>query len=865
MMRKFPPGLDRCGCVFGCNAMQYILATTSDRVRVNRDNNMRKLLALALAAWCLPTIATAQVREKFQPPEIKKLHIGFKSSGPKERELTAYKVGLWTPIYIEVFGGTDGIKLKPNQDPPYLEIETSDSEDVGTIIRLPCTVPELEDGLFVGFVKTGHFSVTSREIKVTLKADRRTYKPATVEQAFNLNMDAHLYLTLGPRNTDFHSAVSRMGKQRGDDKDANAPFDDAMITNAVYEDDVRRLPERWFGYQSVDLMILSDQRKFVTELGKPEHRERLGAITQWVRRGGRLVVPISAANQDAMHALLKNEAAWQPAIPVVPPKVSQNLLFEHLKGVDNWKDLQAVEPFTRKGGIAVSTLDPGKVEPGAWDVSAFADENNAAVPLIAHVRYGLGQITYLAFSLQDDHFGAWKGREKFMQELVKQLAPKVPARQGGGKFDRFGRFDEFGSNDPATQLLAELERFGVTPIEFGYVALFIVLYILVVGPLDFFLLKYVFKRLEWTWITFPAVVLGVSVIAYFAAYALKGKDLKVNKVDIVDFDLRTSKDPAQARVYGHTFFAVLSPRIQNYTIGIEPNPHFWGEEPRQKIIRGDKTANEVLRADLVSWFGRPTGGMNEMGRGGSGGFFRKPYEYLEDASGLNGVPIPVWTTKAFTASWEQPLAKPPFVADLVYHQKLVKQQDLKISGKLENHLGVDLVDVWLGYDQKFYLLEGGLKSVKNGAAPMPIAVASHPSRTVLEWIGENDAHDDAADDGAATAQQTRLVKQILVHSKFDSQNTVRNYLLRPLDLGWRMVEEPRGQTDRRTREAILFARVRYPAGSAEALTSDAKKPLPTNLWLQGIPETGHERPGLSGQLNQDTYIRVILPLRPADE
>src|SRR5439155_5674973 len=98
------------------------------------------------------------------------------------------------------------------------------------------------------------------------------------------------------------------------------------------------------------------------------------------------------------------------------------------------------------------------------------------------------------------------------------------------------------------------------------------------GLIDFILLQYVFKRLEWTLITFPAVVLGVSVLAYFTAFALKGRDLKINKVDIVDFDLRTTSDAKNVHAYGQSFFTILSPRIQNYTVGLEPNPPFWGGE-----------------------------------------------------------------------------------------------------------------------------------------------------------------------------------------------------------------------------------------------------------------------------------------------
>ena len=54
------------------------------------------------------------------------------------------------------------------------------------------------------------------------------------------------------------------------------------------------------------------------------------------------------------------------------------------------------------------------------------------------------------------------------------------------------------------RLIHGLESFdGVPVISFGWVALFILIYIVVVGPLDYFFLKKVVKRLELTWVTFP--------------------------------------------------------------------------------------------------------------------------------------------------------------------------------------------------------------------------------------------------------------------------------------------------------------------------------------------------------------------------
>ena len=46
----------------------------------------------------------------------------------------------------------------------------------------------------------------------------------------------------------------------------------------------------------------------------------------------------------------------------------------------------------------------------------------------------------------------------------------------------------------------------------------------------------------------------------------------------------------------------------------------------------------------------------------------------EDAAGLEGVPIPVWTTKSFMASWEQTLKSPPLGVNLTYHTKAVRDK-----------------------------------------------------------------------------------------------------------------------------------------------------------------------------------------------
>src|SRR5438105_3664815 len=201
----------------------------------------------------------------------------------------------------------------------------------------------------------------------------------------------------------------------------------------------------------------------------------------------------------------------------------------------------------------------------------------------------MGQITVSAFDLDQPPFSRWKGQAEFWKTLREKLGVALSKTQGGPRGYQFGGRTDV--DDLAGQLRNNLELFpDVSNISFGWVALFIFLYILVVGPLDYFFLKKVVKRLELTWVTFPAVVIVVSTVSYFTAYALKGNDLLINKTDLVDIDL----DGKTA--YGHTWFTLFSPRIQHYTIGIEPAAPVWCATPAD-----EKKAAEVT----LSWMGRP--------------------------------------------------------------------------------------------------------------------------------------------------------------------------------------------------------------------------------------------------------------------
>src|SRR5207248_2244423 len=58
--------------------------------------------------------------------------------------------------------------------------------------------------------------------------------------------------------------------------------------------DVGLLPDQWFGYGAVDVMVIGSgaNHDFWEALGTPQHEKRRKALAEWVRRGGRVIFSV---------------------------------------------------------------------------------------------------------------------------------------------------------------------------------------------------------------------------------------------------------------------------------------------------------------------------------------------------------------------------------------------------------------------------------------------------------------------------------------------------------------------------------------------------------------------------------------------
>jgi hypothetical protein len=675
------------------------------------------------------------------------------------------------------------------------------------------------------------------EIVITLRDTNQNKQLDSHKETYHAKSSVEsVYLTAGSRLPGLWHALRRMAKQ-AENQAAEVDFAsrDTGPYRVAYADEVRLLPTRWFAYEPVDLLILTTaNRDFL--LGLLNDRDnRKEALAEWVRRGGRLVIS-AGRNQDVV-AKLDDYLTLPAAITGVKqlPRLQNVQRWSASSPEPLWNALPPNNPDGPRPPLEVAKLEP---KPGRELTQLVVEPDGS--PLLVQGAYGMGRITLIGFDLDQPPFTTWKSQDDFWEKFLLLTAPPMK-RQAANANPPRGLL-ETDRSELASQLQVNLEAFEDVPvISFGWVALFILLYILVVGPLDYLFLKKVVKRLELTWITFPVIVVTISAVAYFTAYWLKGNDQRVNKVDLIDIDLHGRQ------AYGHSWFTIFSPRIQNYTVALEPAAPGWAPAADAK-----RTSSVML-----SWMGRPDASWGGTSRAHSQSLFRRAYDYTNDATGLSGVPIQVWSTKTFAASWQTDFdpARPLFQADL--HRP--KDRPTALSGTITSGLpeNVVLEEATLFYDRgdggRWYPLEQLLPGIPRRVDN----VLADPSVLDMSgWFTSGTAQPASRPTTPSRrppqgqAEPTLTVVKRLMFNEDDRTSSWHNNALRWLDQSWRL---------HRKEEVVLFGRLARIEGPAEETANHPGSP--SRLWLGRLPSAGQPRPPLSGTLSQETYVRVFIPVQ----
>lgn len=176
------------------------------------------------------------------------------------------------------------------------------------------------------------------------------------------------------------------------------------------------------------------------------------------------------------------------------------------------------------------------------------------VPLLVSVPRGRGTVTALTFSPEREPFRGWKLRAWFWAKLLGvppgMLAEQETARWGAASVDAF--------------LGTMLDSRQVRKLPVATLLLLLIVYLVVIGPFDQWILKRTGKQM-WTWVTFPIYVVLFSGLIYFIGYRLRAGELEWNELQIVD-QLPRGDD---ATFRGRTWASIYSPANARYRFATE--------------------------------------------------------------------------------------------------------------------------------------------------------------------------------------------------------------------------------------------------------------------------------------------------------
>lgn len=276
------------------------------------------------------------------------------------------------------------------------------------------------------------------------------------------------------------------------------------------------LPDISVAWNALDVLILNDTdtTQFTAD--------QMSALEAWLSTGGQLVVTAGASWQKTAVPL----ADWLPV---------------SLNGSETVADLpaladQARVPFRDPGPYIVTTSSLTRGE------LLFHEDG---LPLLARTGYGRGSVYFLALDPRFAPLLDWDGVEK----IFAAAANRVPPLSLWGAVPSTGY-----SAQSAVTRLPDLNLPSVWQL-----ALFLVLYVATVGPVNYYILKRR-NRLELAWVTLPALILVFTAVTYFTGFQLRGNEAIINQLAVA----YSQADSSQARVY--SLVGLYSPRRSTYDV-----------------------------------------------------------------------------------------------------------------------------------------------------------------------------------------------------------------------------------------------------------------------------------------------------------
>jgi hypothetical protein len=276
------------------------------------------------------------------------------------------------------------------------------------------------------------------------------------------------------------------------------------------------LPETVQGWAVLDRLVWQDVDS--NKLSQPQ----LDALRGWLAGGGQMIIVGGTAVLATISAFPDDLLPYRPTATLdVAPASLVGLI----------------------GELPVTATDLPAMAGGLAHGHALLTSGDRTIA--ARMSYGSGAVTVVGF----DPAAGWLAQAKGVSNLWRTL---LPSRAASGPTN-------FGDDSNLLRAIQTLPAVALPPI--GGLLILLAAYIVVIGPLNYLVLRRLDRR-EWAWVTMPLLVVGFAAAAYGYGSILRGIDLIVNQVAIV----RGAPDATEATA--QAYFAVFSPTRGSYRVEV---------------------------------------------------------------------------------------------------------------------------------------------------------------------------------------------------------------------------------------------------------------------------------------------------------
>ena len=280
------------------------------------------------------------------------------------------------------------------------------------------------------------------------------------------------------------------------------------------------IPENGLSLGSLDMIML------VNIDGESLSSGQRRALEHWVEGGGHLIV-------SGGPAALVTAAAVADLLPLA------------LSGSQPLENLDALAQFAGdNSGLPQRTI----IAVGNPHEDAQTLVEQDGVPLLLRREIGAGLVDFLAADPTLAPLANWERLDDLWLKMLATRAPHPTWRNG---FTRPAWGADAIANLPGVDLLPPMQT----------LCLFLVSYIVLIGPLNYFLLSRL-RRTGYAWFTIPIVIICFTGIAWTVGFSLRGAEIIVSRTTV----LQSFADRDEAQV--KQFVGLLSPRRATYSLAL---------------------------------------------------------------------------------------------------------------------------------------------------------------------------------------------------------------------------------------------------------------------------------------------------------